>query len=45
MVRSLVACGLLLTLSQASFGGDKPGVKLPSPATNAGLPGLDVSNL
>src|SRR6516164_10023619 len=37
MVRSLVACGLLLTLSQASFGGDKPGVKLPSPATNAGL--------
>ena len=37
MVRSLVACGLLLTLSQASFGGDKPGVKLPSPTTNAGL--------
>ncbi len=37
MVRSLVACGLLLTLSQSSFGGDKPGVKLPSPATNAGL--------
>jgi len=37
MVRSLVACGLLLTLSQASFGGDKPGVKLPSPAINAGL--------
>src|SRR3954449_2742435 len=37
MVRRFVLCGLLLTLSQASFGGDKPGVKLPPPPTNAGL--------
>jgi hypothetical protein len=37
MVRPFVLCGLLLTLSQASFGGDKPGVKLPPPPTNAGL--------
>jgi hypothetical protein len=37
MVRRFVLCGLLLTLSQASFGGDKPEVKLPTPATNAGL--------
>ncbi len=28
---------MLLTLSQASFGGDKPAVKLPSPPSNAGL--------
>ena len=26
-----------LTLSLASFGGDKPGAKLPPPPTNAGL--------
>jgi hypothetical protein len=37
MVRRLVACGLLLTLSLASFGGDKPGAKLPAQPTNAGL--------
>jgi hypothetical protein len=37
MVRRFVVCGLLLTLSLASFGGDKPGAKLPTPATNAGL--------
>src|SRR5689334_14643805 len=36
MVRSFALCGLLLTLSQAGYGGDKPGVKLPQP-TNAGL--------
>ena len=37
MVRRFVACGLLLTLSLASFGGDKPEAKLPPPPTNAGL--------
>jgi hypothetical protein len=37
MVRRFVACGLLLTLSLASFGGDKPGAKLPPQPTNAGL--------
>ncbi len=37
MVRRFVMCGLLLTLSQASFGDDKPGVKLPAAPTNAGL--------
>jgi hypothetical protein len=37
MVRRFVACGLLLTLSLASVGGDKPGAKLPPPPTNAGL--------
>src|SRR5271166_1720624 len=37
MVRRFVVCGLLLTLSLASFGGDKPGAKLPAPPTNAGL--------
>jgi hypothetical protein len=37
MVRTFAVCALLLTLSQASFGGDKPAVKLPSPPTNAGL--------
>ena len=37
MVRRIVACGLLLTLSLASFGGDKPGAKLPPAPTNAGL--------
>jgi hypothetical protein len=37
MVRRFVACGLLLTLSVASFGGDKPGDKLPPAPTNAGL--------
>jgi hypothetical protein len=37
MVSRFVVCGLLLTLSQASLGGDRPGVKLPPPPTNAGL--------
>src|SRR5271156_2238279 len=37
MVRRLVACGLLLTLSVASYGDDKPQGKLPAPPTNAGL--------
>ncbi len=37
MVRRFVVCGVLLTLSLASFGGDKPGAKLPPPPTNAGL--------
>jgi hypothetical protein len=37
MVRRFLACGLLLTLSLASFGNDKPGAKLPAPPTNAGL--------
>ena len=37
MVRRFVACGLLLTLSMASYGGDKPGAKLTQPPTNAGL--------
>jgi len=31
MVQRFVVCGLLLTLSLASFGGDKPGAKLPPP--------------
>ena len=37
MVRRFVACGLLLTLSFVSLGADKPGGKLPTPPTNAGL--------
>jgi hypothetical protein len=37
MVRPIVACGLLLTLSLASYGSDKPGTKPPAAATNAGL--------
>jgi hypothetical protein len=37
MVRNIVACGLLLTLSAAVYGDDKPGAKLPPPPTNAGL--------
>ena len=37
MVRRFVVCGLLLTLSMASYGGDKPKGKLPPPPTNAGL--------
>jgi hypothetical protein len=37
MVRRLVACGLLLTLSLISLGGDKPGAKLAPAPTNAGL--------
>jgi hypothetical protein len=37
MVRRFVLCGLLLTFSQASYGGDAPGSKLPQPSTNAGL--------
>jgi hypothetical protein len=41
MMRRFLACGLaltfLLTLSLASYGDGKPGVKLPAPPTNAGL--------
>jgi hypothetical protein len=37
MVRGFMVCGLLLTLSLTSFGDDKPGAKLPSPPSNAGL--------
>ena len=37
MVRRFVVCGLLLTLSLASFGAVKPGDKFPPPPTNAGL--------
>jgi hypothetical protein len=37
MVRTFLVCGLLLTLSPASFGGDKPEAKQPTTATNAGL--------
>jgi hypothetical protein len=37
MVRSFVMCVVLLTLTQASFGDDKPAVKLPAAPTNAGL--------
>jgi hypothetical protein len=37
MVRRFVVCGVLLTLSLVSFGGDKPGAKLPAPPSNAGL--------
>ena len=37
MVRRFLVCGLLLTLTQASYGGDKPGAKQPPPSTNAGL--------
>jgi len=35
MARRFVVCALLLVLSEASYGGDKPGTKLPP--TNAGL--------
>jgi PhnB protein len=35
MVRPFLACGLLLTLSLASYGDDKPGAKLPTPPSNA----------
>src|SRR6201988_5406854 len=41
MMRRFLACGLaltlLLTLSLASYGDGKAGVKLPTPPTNAGL--------
>jgi hypothetical protein len=37
MVRPLVAFGLFLALSLISPADDKPGAKLPPPATNAGL--------
>ena len=37
MVRRFLVCGLLLTLSTAGFGGDKPEAKQPATATNAGL--------
>jgi hypothetical protein len=37
MVRRFVFCGLLLALSQASYGGDETGAKLPQPSTNTGL--------
>jgi PhnB protein len=38
MVRPFLACGLLLTLSLASSGGDKPGAKLATQPGNANLP-------
>jgi PhnB protein len=34
MVRPFLAYGLLLTLSLASYGDDKPGAKLPTPPSN-----------
>jgi hypothetical protein len=37
MVRRILVCGLLLTLSQAIYGDDKPDAKLPPPPTNASL--------
>src|SRR5947209_5751726 len=37
MVRQFVVCGLVLTLSLASYGADKPEPKLPPPPTNANL--------
>ena len=37
MVRRFVVCGLLLVLSQASYGADKPGANVPQRPTNAGL--------
>jgi hypothetical protein len=37
MVRRFVVCGLLLTLSVASFGGDKSGEKSRPKTTNAGF--------
>ena len=37
MIRRLVACGLLLTLSLTSFGDDKPGAKLPAATHQRGL--------
>ena len=33
MVRPLLVCGLLMTLSRVSYGGDQPSAKLP-PASN-----------
>jgi hypothetical protein len=37
MVRHVLACGLLLTLSVAIYGDDKSSAKLPPPPTNAAL--------
>ena len=37
MVRRFMICGLLLTISQASYGGDEPKAKLPPPPNNAAL--------
>jgi hypothetical protein len=37
MVRRFMICGLLLAVSQASYGDDKSGAKLPPPPTNAAL--------
>jgi PhnB protein len=37
MVLRFVACGLLLTLSLASYADDKPGAKLPTPPSNAAM--------
>jgi hypothetical protein len=37
MVQRFLVCGLLLSLSLASYGDDKPQGKLPAPPTNAGL--------
>jgi hypothetical protein len=37
MMRRILVCGLLLTLSLAAYGADGPEAKLPPPPTNAGL--------
>jgi hypothetical protein len=37
MVRPLLVCGLVATLSLASYSDDKPGAKLPPPPTNKSL--------
>jgi uncharacterized glyoxalase superfamily protein PhnB len=37
MMRPFLACGLLLALSLASYGDDKPGAKLPTSPSNAAM--------
>jgi hypothetical protein len=37
MMRAFLMCGLLLSVSLASYGDDRPEAKLPPPPTNAGL--------
>ena len=37
MVPRLLMCGLLLAISQLSYGADQPEAKQPAPPTNAGL--------
>jgi hypothetical protein len=37
VVRPLLVCGLLMTLSRVSYGGDQPSAKLPPPPTNASM--------